>query len=171
VDDAGENAIWQVTLSERTPKLLVRFPNTPDPIAPKGPPASEAVPTSVRPYGTKLLVSLLSGVPFVPGASRVVSLDPATGDTVELISGLSSAIDVLPWHSNAGEQFFVLEYSTNLGATPPAPGQLLLYKSGSSSVLANQLTAPSSMAIQEGSGSLFFTDRTDGLILRIPLPE
>ena len=27
------------------------------------------------------------------------------------------------------------------------------------------------LAIQAGSGSLFFTDRTDGLILRIPLPE
>jgi hypothetical protein len=169
VDDAGDNAIWQVSLSDKTPTLLVRFPNTPDPIAPAGPPTSEAVPTSVRPYGTKLLVSLLSGVPFVPGASRVVSVDPATGDTVKLIGNLSSAIDVLPWKTSSGDEFFVLEYSTNLGTG--APGQLLLYAPSGNSVVASGLTAPSSMAIQAGSDSIFFTDRTDGLILRIPLPN
>src|SRR5215472_13294447 len=65
----------------------------PNPMAP--PPTSEAVQTSVHPYGNLLLVSLLSGAPFVPSASRIMSVDPTSGTFTELPPQLSSTIATL----------------------------------------------------------------------------
>lgn len=168
VTDAGMNTVLQIDLSTGRHQVLARFPNTQNPTK-QPPPFSEAVPTSVHPHGHKLLVSLLSGAPFVPGQSRIVEVDPATGNTTPFIALLSSAIDVLyRGGSSVGDQFFVLEYSGNL--TQGAPGDLRYYTLKSREVLASGLNTPSSMAIDETSGSIFITDRGDGTVLRIPLP-
>ncbi len=168
VADAANNAIWKVTKENQTPRLVVRFPNTPDSLAPAGPPTSEAVPTSVREAGGGyLLVSLLSGAPFVPGASRVMLVDPKTGDYRQLIGSLSSTIDVLP-QGRLASNIFVLEYSANLNAG--APGRLSLFGSNGQQVLADSLTTPSSMVIDESRGSIFVSDLTDGTILQLALP-
>ena len=167
VADAAENAIWKVTKENQTPRLVVRFPNTPNPLAPAGPPTSEAVPTSIREAGGYLLVSLLSGVPFVPGAARVMLVDPKTGDYRQLIGSLSSAIDVLP-QGRLASNIFVLEYSANLNIG--APGRLSLFGSKGQQVLSDSLTTPSSMAIDESLGSIFVSDLKDGTIVQLPLP-
>ena len=167
VADAANNAIWKVTKDNQTPRLVVRFPNTPDSLAPAGPPTSEAVPTSVREVGGYLLVSLLSGAPFVPGASRVMLVDPKTGDYRELIGSLSSTIDVLP-QGKLVSNLFVLEYSANLNTG--APGRLSVFGFNGKQVLSDSLTTPSSMAIDESRGSIFVSDRMDGTIIQLPLP-
>ena len=95
VADAGNDLRDLDGRCEQRARVLTRIAPTPNPIAPIGPPFSAAVPTSVRPYGEQLLVSLLSGVPFVPGAARVLEINPGSGNTSPLITDLSSAIDVL----------------------------------------------------------------------------
>ena len=91
VADAGMNIVRQVNINNGQTQTLTRFAPTPDPVA--GPPTIEAVPTSVESYGN-LLVSLLSGAPFVAGQSRVMAVDPATGKASEFMYFLTSNIDV-----------------------------------------------------------------------------
>jgi hypothetical protein len=166
VDDAGNNAVWQVDLTTGRTQLLTRFPNTPNPIAPIGPPVSEAVPTSVHAYGSQLLVSLLAGAPFVPDTSRIVSVDPATGNTQLFIALLSSTIDTLfRVKADGSKQWFALEYSLALTATPPAPGQLVVYNSEIGQVFVDNLNTPTSLALDATTGNIFITDRSDGTIL------
>ncbi|MGH9663104.1 MAG: ScyD/ScyE family protein, partial [Bryobacteraceae bacterium] len=165
VADAGMNIVRQVSLSTGRSKLLTRFPNTPNP-SQAGPPVSEAVPNSVRAYGDQLLVSLLSGAPFVSGASRIMAVDPSTGNSTLFISLLSSAIDVLyRAKADGSPQFFVLEYSENL--LGGAPGKLLVYNSPAGEVLASGLSGPTNMALDQSTGNLYVTSRTNGTVLKL----
>jgi hypothetical protein len=171
--DAGMNQVVQVDRTGGRSTAVAQFPNTPDSL-PTGPPTSEAVPNSIQPYGNHLLVSLLSGVPFVPGASRIVELNPATGTYTNIIPNQTSAIDVaFQPISDGSTQFYVLEYSLTLAAElaggAPGPGQLVMYSTkGTSSVLAKTLTSPSSMALNTTTGNLYITDLSEGTILVVP---
>jgi hypothetical protein len=191
IDDAGNNAVWTVSLNAQTsplfsgfpgfnrtpntnpaagtPQLVVRFPNIVNATG-TVPPASEAVPTSVHVYGNRLLVTLLSGAPFIPTHSSVVSVDPKTGTVTPLVQGLSSTIDALYRHPSLQEpSLLILEYSTNLATG--ATGQLLLWNgSGTPQVIAGNLSSPAAMALDEASGTLYIADRTDGQILKLSLP-
>jgi DNA-binding beta-propeller fold protein YncE len=165
VVDAGNNSIWQVDTTSGWIQLVTRFPNTPNPTM-QGPPTSEAVPTSIHPYGNQLLVSLLSGAPFVPGASRLMVVDPLSGTTSVLLPNLSSTIDtLLRVRPNGSTQVFTLEYSLNLTSDPPAGGQLSSYTAFSGQVLAGNLPAPSSMALDPATGKIYITSRSDGTVL------
>jgi len=166
VADAGMNTVVQVNVRTGRSQVLTRFPNTPNPPGTMGPPASEAVPNSVQPYGDQLLVSLLSGAPFLPGTSRIMQVDPATGGATTFIAALSSAIDVLYRQKADGSyQFFVLEYSAALGAQ--APGRLRVYTSPAGQVLVNGLTTPTSMALDPATGNLYIVDRSEGTVLQV----
>lgn len=168
VADAGMNTVRQITLSTGRSKVLVRFPNTPN-TAP-GPPTSEAVPNSIRAYGDQLLVSLLSGAPFVPGASRIMDVDPATGKSSLFIALLSSAIDVLyRTKADGSPQFFVLEYSRNL--VGGAPGRVLVYNSPIGQELVGGLDGPTNMALDNSTGTLYITSRTDGTVLQVDVGQ
>jgi hypothetical protein len=165
VNDAGMNTAVQVSLSSGRSKVLARFANTPSPL-PAGPPTIEAVPTSISAYGNVLLVSLLSGAPFVPGVSRIVAVDPATGATGLFIGGLASTIAIL-YRSKADgtSQWFALEYS--LALTAGAPGRLLVYNSPQGQTLVDGLVGPSSMALDPTAGNLYITTRSDGKVLML----
>lgn len=165
VADAGMNTVLQVNLTSGRTKTLARFPRTPSPV--NAAVSSDAVPTSVRPYGSHLLVSFLSGAPFVSGASRVMDVDPATGSATQFITLLSSTIDVLPRpRSNGATQFYVLEYSTSL--LQGQPGRLLLFN-GARQVVAENLVTPSSMALDETAGKLYITSRSNGTVLMLDM--
>jgi len=168
VADAGMNIVRQVNLTTGQTRTLARFANTPDPVM--GPPTIEAVPTSVQPYGPWLLVSLLSGAPFVPGQSRVMVVDPATGESSEFMFYLTSTIDVavLPV-ANSRPIFFSLEYSSQLTGQPLPPGQVTRYDTASGSVYVEGLNSPSSMALDDDARMLYITDRTDGTVLVAPV--
>jgi hypothetical protein len=170
VDDAGDNVLWQLSLTQERPQVLRRFANITNPSFPAvGGPTSEAVPTSVRPFGNQLLVALLGGFPFTPGTSSVMMVNPANGSAQPFITGLTSAIDVLPrFPGISHNEFLVLEYSTNL--LTGAPGQLVLSVAGQTQVVASGLTSPSSMAVELGGGEVYITDRTDGTLLKVTLP-
>jgi hypothetical protein len=168
VADSGMNTLVQVSLSTGKTKTLVHFPNAPSP-APAAI-VSEAVPTSVRAYGDHLLVSLLSGGPFVSGASRVMEVDPATGAATQFITLLASSIDVLQRvKANNATQFLVLEYS--LALLQGQPGRLMFYDTGVGQIMADNLPTPSAMAFDAATSNLYITSRGNGTVLMINLDK
>ena len=164
VADAGMNLVWQVDAATGKSKALAQFAPTPNPLA--GPPVIEPVPDSIRPYGDQLLVTLLSGAPFVGGQSRVISVDPATGAQTLFIALLSSAIDVdyVPVPSSR-PIFYVLQYSNSLSTG--GPGQLLRYDTTVGKVYVDNLKGPSSMAIDAATGTVYVAERSAGDVLMV----
>jgi hypothetical protein len=166
VADAGMNTVVQVSLSTGKAKTITRFPNLPSPT-----PAaivSEAVPNSVQAYGDHLLVSLLSGGPFVSGASRVMEVDPATGAATQFITMLTSTIDVLKRvKANNAAQFLVLEYS--LALPQGQPGRLLVYDGSAAQILVESIPSPSAMAFDDTTNNLYITSRGNGTVLMMSL--
>ena len=166
--DASRNSIIRIDRVTGRSRTVTTFPPLPN-SAPVGPPVVDAVPTSVRIYGSQLLVSFLTGFPFSPGAARVLAVNPEQRTTEPFIFGLTSATDVLPRVRPDGRlQVFVLEFSANQTAQPPAPGRLLRYDSPLATVVTSALMAPVSMAIDESENVLFVLELT-GRILRIAL--
>jgi len=164
VADAGMNTVVQVNIATGHSQLVTRFANGKSPL-PAGKPFIEAVPTSIRAYGDSLLVSLLSGAPFVPGQSRIMAVDPATGNSSVFIAELSSATDVLYRQKADGtSQWLVLQYSKQLLAG--APGNLLSYTSAQGQVLTDNIPSPTSMTLDAG-GNLYITDRANGKVLLV----
>jgi hypothetical protein len=149
---------------------LVKFPTTPNP-TPVGPRQIENVPTSIRWDGGRLLVTLMSGFPFIAGLSEVRTVDPDTGETAALITGLASAIDVIPLTED-GETvgYLTLEYS--LAHLAGGPGRLQVCNASGApvAVLADDLVTPSSMAYDPRTGSVIVAEINPGRLTVIPLP-
>jgi hypothetical protein len=164
--DAGMNLIWHTNATTGRTKVLAQFPKVPN-VGAVGPPTKEAVPTNVKACGGFLLVSLLSGGPFAPYNASVLSVNPTTGETHTFISNLNAAIDVecaaCPAPNNPS--FFVLEYSVNQGATPLPPGRVMRYDSASATVWIEGLKTPTSLALDESTGTAYIVTRSDGKIL------
>ena len=166
VTDAGMNSVVQISLPSGRAHTVVHFPPLPSGVP--GPPVSEAVPTTIHPFGNQLLVSFLVGFPFTPGRSEVVTLNAATGTVTPFITGLSSAVDVLDvQRAGPRDLFFTLEYSTNMGATPPAPGRVTRYDTAVGQVLASNLNGPTGMVYDATGGNLYVLTHNDGTIVRI----
>lgn len=161
VADGGQNRIWRVDLPSGSFRDLVTFPPIPNP-TPIGPPVIEAVPTGITFADGKLLVTLFRGFPFPAGTSTVQQVDPQTGSNSPLISGLKTAIDVLPIQSdtdaNASAAYLVLEHSS--GATMLSGlGRLLRFSSPTAApvVISDCIPVPTSMALDPATGTLYMT--------------
>ncbi|HVK08670.1 MAG TPA: ScyD/ScyE family protein [Gemmataceae bacterium] len=151
VPDGGYNLVHKVDIESGQFATLVSFPPSPNP-TPVGPRTVENVPTSIRWDGSRLLVTLLSGFPFVAGLSEVRTVDPDTGATATLIAGLSSAIDVIPVTVDRDTVgYLTLEYS--LAHLAGGPGRLMLFNASGTpiAVLADTLITPSSLALDARS--------------------
>jgi hypothetical protein len=168
VTDASMDALVRVDTATGRWRRLARFPPLPNP-GRVGPPVLDSVPTSVRIYGGQLLVSFLSGFPFVPGNAHVLAVDPETGATQPFIFWRTSVTDVL-WRPrpSGGPQFLVLEFSQNQSAQPPAPGRLLSYVTPDPQVLVPVLITPVSLAYDPATQDLFILELR-GQILRLHL--
>jgi len=162
VVDSGQNSLLRLG---RTgwPEVIVRFP----PIAQAPgivPPFSDAVPTAVRHFaGNRYLVSLLTGVPLTPGEARVRLVNANNGTWSELLTGLNSVTDVLV----IGNQIYVLEISTNLGAG--APGRLLRFidRHAAPEVVAEGLIGASGMIYDPARNAIFVAEMFAGRITRV----
>ncbi len=167
--DASLNLVAQVDTDTGATTTLTTFANLPNPLFPAlGPPTIQAVPDSIHLFSEQLLVTLLSGFPFPPGAAQVRVVDPINGSNQPFITGLTSAIDVLPVKTPGGdEQFLTLEFSTNQLAG--ARGRLQLFASleGPLVVLADCLITPTSMALEPKTGRLFVTEIGTGRIIEV----
>ena len=89
---------------------------------------------------------------------------------IVLIKGLTSAIDVQPVKVLNGDEFFTLEFSTNMLAQPSAaPGRLSLYESPTAAplVIAAPLISPTSIVRDRSTGDLFITSIFTGQVVRV----
>ncbi len=169
VTDASVNSVSKVDTATGRWRRMARFPAVPNG-TPVGPPVTDAVPTSIRIYGEQVLVSFLTGFPFVPGNARVLAVNPEPGTTEPFIFGLTSATDVL-WRElpTGASEFYVLEFSANQSANPAPPGRLLRFDRAGMQVIAAPLITPVSMAYDAATKELFVLELR-GQILRLQLP-
>lgn len=167
VVDASMNTLRVVDLATRTAGTLTTFAPLPNPRG-LGPPVVEAVPDSVRVFGDQLLVTLLTGFPFPPGGAQVLSVDPSTGAHAPLLTGLTSAIDVVPL---PGGGFLTLEYTADMLAGPAAPpsGRLQWFASADATpvVLTSTLDRSTRLEFDERTGTIFVTEIFAGRIVKL----
>ena len=163
IADASANAVREVDLASGSFNFLTTFAPLPNNRG-FGPSVVEAVPDSIHLVDKQLLVTLLSGFPFPIGNAEVRAVDITTGTNTSFITGLTSAIDVLP---EADGGFLTLEFSTDMLAG--MPGRLSFYASPSASplVLANCLITPTSMAQERKTGDVFVTEIFTGRVIKI----
>jgi hypothetical protein len=167
VTDGGQNILRQIDIPTGIYSTLSTFPSIPNTF-PVGGPFIEAVPTGIRYVDGQLLVNLFRGVPFPPGVSQVVAVDPSTGSQTPFITGRKTAIDVLPIYENEDTDYLVLEHAS-AGFFFATPGQVLRFEtpSGPPTVVTSCLTRPSSMAI--GKTSTLYVTEIGGRVVAVPL--
>jgi len=171
VTDGGRNLVWQIDLLTGSFSALVNFPRIPNPlfgIVPAGGPFLDAVPTGIAVAGDQLLVTLFRGVPFPPGTSTVEQVDPLTGSDTAFITGLKTAIDILPIATGDGTSYLVLEHAS-IGPFFGSPGRVLRFDTpaGPPTVIANCLTRPTTMTLDRKAGTLYVSEY-GGRIVAIP---
>lgn len=164
VPDASANIVRAVDIEAGTFSTLTTFGPLPNNRG-FGPPVVEAVPDSVRLMGNQLLVTLLTGFPFPIGNAQVRAVDIATGTSTPFITGLTSAIDVLP---DGDGGFLTLEFSTDM-LEPAATGRLSFYASPAATpmVIASCLITPTSMAQEAKAADVFVTEIFTGRVIKI----
>lgn len=180
ITDGGQNSVWQVDIATGAFSTLVTFPNVPNTLFPGfGPPTSEAVPTGIAYADGRLLVTLFTGFPFPPGSSRVEQVDPSTGAITPFISGRKTAIDVLPIREGSDTDHLVLQHASPFGPFFPPPGLLLHFETPAAppTTVANCLLRPTSMTLDEKTGTLYITELGAGpqipgagRVVRVQLP-
>jgi hypothetical protein len=167
VADASQNLVFRVDLDTGDSEVLARFAPKPNPL-PFGPPVMEAVPNNVRVFGKQLLVPFLIGFPFAGGSAEVRKVNLANNSQSTFIGGLTSAIDVLPVPGAPGQdQFYTLEFSTDMLAN--APGRLQFFSSSSAApvVVAAGLPTPISLARDEQSNTIYVSSIFTGNIFKV----
>jgi hypothetical protein len=168
VTDGGQNLVWQVDIPTGAVSTLATFSNIANPFFPAiGGPFEEAVPTGIAYSGGQLLVALFRGVPFAPGTSVVEQVDPATGSHSTFIAGLKTAIDVLAL--GEGTEYLVLQHAST-GPFFGGPGLVLRFASpgGPPTVVANCLTRPTAMTLDNKTGTLYVIE-LGGRLVSIPV--
>jgi hypothetical protein len=169
VTDGGQNLIWRVDLSARQFSVLTTFARIPNPQFNANPPPPslggpflEAVPTGIEFADGQIVVTLFRGFPFPAGASAVLRVDPLTGSQSAFISGLKTAIDVLPIRADdeQGDATKHLGLQHASGPIQMPPGLLLRFDTpaGPPTTLASCLTAPTAMTLDEKTGTLYVTE-------------
>jgi hypothetical protein len=167
VADASQNLIYRVDLDSDDFEVLTRFATKPNPL-PFGPPFIDPVPDNVRVFGKQLLVTYLIGFPFPAGFAEVRKVNLANNSQSTFIGGLTSAIDVLPVQGTMGQdQFYTLEFSTDMLAN--APGRLQFFSSPTAApvVVAGGLISPISMARDEQTNVIYITSIFTGTIVKV----
>lgn len=168
VTDGGRNLVWRVDVPSGALSVVTNFPQVPNPVAPFGPPLIDAVPTGIAYDDGQLLVTLFRGFPFPPGVSAVVDVDPVTGTVTPLVSGLKTAIGVVPLRYG---DLFVLQHISGPPGPPPlaGPGSLTYFPSpsGPSTVVANCLSRPTAMTLDERSRTMYITELVTGRLVAI----
>jgi len=170
VVDASQNQIYEIDVDSGNYRVAFRIPLRQNPL-PIGAPFIDPVPDSIRLFGKSLLVTVLTGFPFPAGTAEVRKIRLTNGANEPFISGLSSAIDVLPAKNASGQDiFFTLEFSS--AQLAGAPGRLTQFDQlgGNPVVLLSNLTSPTSMVKDPVSGDLFVTEIFSGTITRVKLP-
>jgi len=171
VTDGGRNLVWQVDIPTGSFSPLASFPTIPNPLFPAvGGPVVEAVPTGIEYADGELLVTLFRGVPFAPGTSAVVQIDPSTSVQSPFVSGLKTAIGVLGVKDRGEESYLILQNSSGLGPFFGGPGLVLRFDPpGGASTVADCLERPTAMLRDAKTGTLYVTELLKGRIVALNL--
>jgi hypothetical protein len=164
--------VWQVDIPTGSFSPLATFPTIPNPLFPAvGGPVVEAVPTGIEYVDGELLVTLFRGVPFAPGTSAVVQIDPSTGVQSPFLSGLKTAIGVLGIKDGRDESYLVLQNSSGPAPFFAGPGLVLQFGSpaDASTVLADCLARPTAMLWDAKNGTLYVTELLTGRLVALGL--
>jgi hypothetical protein len=173
VTDGGRNLVWKVDINSGAFSILAVFPQVANPfyltIPPIGPPFIDAVPTGIAESQGQLLVTLFRGAPFPPGTSAVAQVNPLGGNPTPFITGLKTAIDVLPITRHGDTDYLVLQHAS-VGPFFGSPGLLLRFETpaGPPTVIADCLTRPTSMTLDKKTGTLYVSELA-GRIVAIPV--
>lgn len=173
VTNGGLNLVNKVNLNTGSYAELAVFSRIANTSGLGGPPSVEAVPTGLAYSDGQVLVSLFSGGPFIPGLSRVKTVDPVTGTQSDFLTGLRTSIDVLPVVAGGDTDYLTLQ--NNFAPAPPWPptgaSVRRFEEPGSSSVVVNGCTLyrPTSMSIDPKTGLLYATELLRGTVVKVPL--
>jgi hypothetical protein len=160
VTDGGRNLVWRVDIPSGSSSILAEFAPLPNPMFPAlGPPVTDAVPTGVVLANRELLVALFGGFPFAPSGSLVSQVDPQTGAQSPFITGLKSAIDVIPFKTTGNADYLVLQHAS-VGPFFGSPGLILRFDTPASTpaVVSSCLTRPTDMELDSKTGTLFVAE-------------
>ena len=167
VVDASFNSLHKINIATGASETFATFAPKPNPTS-VGPPFIEAVPDSIRLVGNNLLVSFLTGFPFVAGLAEVRTVNLTTRAQAVLISNLTTAIDVLPIaQPGGGDSYLVLEFSTNFLTRAPGVLKLLSSPSATPIILSSTLVTPTSLARDSRTGFIFVTEKSTGRLMRV----
>lgn len=165
VVDASLDLLRRVNVTDGTFATFATFAQLTNP-TPVGPPKIDYVPDSIRIRGNDLLITNLTGFPFPDGLGEVRSIDINTGLSQTILSGLTSAIDVVSLGDAASSPLLVLEFSRNMLAG--SPGRLRLFTPGQAPVvITDTLITPTGMAVDRTTGEVFITHIGPGLVTRV----
>lgn len=177
VTNGGLNKLYKVDLRSGAYADLAIFDRIPNPNPPpppeNGPPSVEAVPTGLAYSDGTVLVSLLSGFPFLPSVSRIKAVDPVTGAQADFLTGLRTSIDILPVREGNDTDYLALE--NNFAPVPafPSPGASIkrFEVPGGAGVAVHGCTMdrPTSMSYDTRSDTMYVTELLLGTVVKVPL--
>ena len=175
VTNGGLNRLVKVNLASRAYATLASFEPIENVPGAAGPPSVEPVPTGIAQVHGKLLVSLFSGAPFLPGVSRIKIIDRTSGDQSDFITGLRTAIDIRPLRQGNDIDYLVLENNfAPVPAFPPTGAAIKRFQTPSSvATVVNQCTLyrPTSMSLDRKSGTIYVTELLRGTVVKVPLVD
>lgn len=177
-NDAGANATYRIAPGGE-PEVLVVHAGLPLPEGMEAPPGGnpgrgganelDPVPTDIE-FGadSSVLVGLLSGGPFPPGAAKVVSV-AQDGTVADLATGLTMVVALAV---GPDDQLYATQISTNFLGEMPEPGNVVrLLADGTQEVVADGLILPNGIAFDQDGNLLVVVNSVsmggpDGQVLR-----
>ena len=166
VNDAGGNATYRIPAGGGGPEVVVVHEGLPLPEGMEAPPGGnpnregalelDPVPTDVIGIadGT-LLVGLLSGGPFPPGAAKVVSV-AADGTVSDLATGLTMVVGL---STGPDGHLYASQISTNFLGEVPEPGNVVrLLEDGTQEVVVDGLMLPNGITFDQDGNLLVVTN-------------
>lgn len=163
VADAGANAILKIDTA-LTISVLDTFPAIPNTITPF-PPFIEYVPTKIIASQNTFYICNLTGFPFLPGLSQVVSMDTA-GTITPMYSGLSLAVDMQM--DDAGN-LYVLQFGLYDTTFTPVMGSASIVRIAPGGVMDTLATGfgPSAGFVRDTSDGFYVTELMTGNVIHI----
>jgi hypothetical protein len=126
----------------------------------------DAVPDDVHCWNGRILVSCLTGFPFLARFAQVVEVDAATGVAKPFISDLTLPIGIAASSDSSDASLFALEYSS--GSFGSA-GQLVRFRepNGPRLTLTGSIGNPTGLVFDAKRGLIWIADNRGGRVLRL----
>lgn len=156
VADAGANTLWRIDPADGEVELVTVFDGVASPLPNPGRGGaleSDPVPTGVT-FGSDgtIYVSLLPGFPFLPGAAKVVAVDPDSGEVSDYATGLTMLTDL---RTGPDRELYAVQLGvfTDQGPVPDSGAILRVGAGETSEVLVEGLAFPTSIDFDaDGNG-------------------